>query len=708
MPLIPAELLLSQQFHKKQWLTLLIFLLMMMMIVSFSTVQGVVRPLEMKAYDTMIRFRPKEPFDQRIIVVGITDKDIDRYGVTIPDSILARLIEQISQLNPRVIGIDLHRNQPTGGGYEQLNQVLRSTSGIVGVEKTNQGSFDFPAIKPNKELDKKGMSSASELIEDQGGIVRRGYLYVNKEGEPLPSFGLKVALEYLKRDEINATSSDPKNHYLKLGKVVFPRLRHNQFFYELEDIDDYQNIINYRSSANNLQKLTLEQALQNNLDSSLIENKIVLIGAVAPSLVDGASTPLSANITDYTKEAFGVDIHASQASQIISAVKDSRKIIKLFPSTIEYAWLLIWIIVPSFYLFYKIHFEIKLYNILMQYTIANILAFLLIAFTGYISIFNFGYWLPTATPIFSLTVSFLFGFFYIEITREKQISKQLTRELKYKAEELEKVQRELIVKEKISAYGNFSVKIAHEIGNVLNSIQLANDNSLDKFHELIQFLEENSFLYEDMNEEDITHPLKIVEYINNKYLKIEKGINKASQITETIRLEYRARYENLTSLDLNQFIQAIVEDSYWIKEQNKQAVNPKIELNLFSEIPKVKIYPMALESVLVNLLANANYSLNKKLFNHGDIEYTPLITISTQDYPLTIEIKVKDNGEGINQENLEKIFIPFWTTKRAADGIGVGLFFCQQKINKHNGEIRVKSEFGKWTEFIICLPKSLT
>ena len=694
----------------RKWLTLFIFLLLVCTIVSFCTVQGILRPLEFKVYDTLIRLRPKELPDQRIIIVGITDADIDRYGVTIPDSILSLLIEQISQHNPRVIGINLHRNQPTGDGYEKLNQVLKSTSGIVGVEKTNQGAFDFPAIKPNIELKKKGMSSASDLIEDYGDVIRRGYLYVSKSEnsvEQLPSFGLKVALEYLKYENIFPTSSDSQNQYLQLKNVIFPRLRNNQFFYGLSDIDGYQNIINYKTSVTNFTKISLDQILQGNFDTSLIENRIILIGLVAPSLGDDVSTPVNKKVTtNYTNEVFGVEIHASQASQIISAVKDNRIIIKLFPATIEYVWLLIWIIVPSLYVIYQLYLKCNLYNILIQYTIVNLLAFLLIVLVGYISIFTCGYWLPTATPIFSLIVSFLIGFVYIEITRGKQISKQLTRELKYKTEELENVQRELIAKEKIRAYGNFSVKMAHEIGNILNSIQLANDNSIHKFELLKQLLEESSFLYEDLDKNDTNHPLKIVDYINSKYSKIEKGIIKVSQITETIRSEYKAHSENRTFIDLNQFIRTIVDDSYWKKESNKQETNVRIELNLSSEIPDIEIYPMGLESVLNNLLSNAYYSLNKKILKLDIINFSPLITISTHDYPLKVEIKVKDNGEGIHKDNLEQIFIPFWTTKRAADGIGVGLFFCQQKIMQHNGEIEVKSEFGEWTEFTICLPKT--
>lgn len=691
---------------KKKWLTSLSFIFIVLAITSIFTTQGILRPLELRLYDILIRLRSSENGDQRITIVGITDQDIDGYGVTIPDNILSRLIEQISQHNPEVIGIDLHRNQPTGEGYRKLNQVLRTTPGIVGVEKTNHGFFDFPAIKPNIILEERGMSSASDLIEDDGDVVRRGYLYVSKDrksSEQIPSFGLKVALEYLEQDQTFPTSSDPENHYLKLNTVIFPRLRNNLFFYDEEDIDDYQILINYRNSAPSFQKISLENILENDFDPSLIKNRIVLIGLIAPSLEDDVSTPLSRNRSNYTQEKFGVEVHAYQASQVISAVKDGREIIKFYPPIIEYFWVMIWIILPSFFLVYQLYFKTKLFKVLIKYTIVNISALLLILIVGYISII-FGYWIPSVTPCFSLIVNFILGSIYIEIIKEKQISNHLDLELKSKVIELEKVQQELIIKEKIKAYGDFSVKMAHEIGNILNIIKLANDNSLDKFKIVNQLIEENYFLFDDLDKDD-NHPQKIVQFINNRFSKIDKAIIKASQITNTVRSEYKLNSELQTSIDLNEFIKNIVQDAHWRKEENNQSKNVEVKLNLSSEISIVKIFQMGLESVLLNLLSNASYSVNHKLLTVENINYCPLITISTIDYPSNIEIKVRDNGEGINQDDLEQIFNPFWTTKRAADGIGVGLFFCKQNVLKHNGKISVYSESGKWTEFVICLPK---
>lgn len=687
----------------RKWLKLLIFAITVLSIVCTSTLQGILRLYEFQIYDTFLCYRIFETASPRITIVSITDKDLDLYGAVIPDNILSLVIKNINNHDPRIIGLDLHRNQPTGKGYEQLNQIFRSVSGIVGVEKTSQGSFDFPAIKPNQELAKKGMIGASDLIEDQDGVVRRGYLYVTKgadSDEQIPSFGLKVALEYLKQENIESTSSGNKNHYLKLKNIVFPRLRENHFFYKLEDIDDYQNIINYRSA--NFTKLTLNQILNNDFDSSQIKNKIILIGISAPSLADDIRTPLSVNITDSSQEAFAVDIHAHQASQIISAVKDKRKIIKLSFSTIEYIWLLFWIIIFSYYSIYQISFNVNRYYTSFKYFLVNSLFLLLVILAGYISLVLFGYWLPTATVIFAWAVSLLFGFFHLEITREQQISKRLGRELNSKISELGEVQDRLVDYKKVKAYGNFSVKMAHELGNILNSIQLANDNSSNKFENLKAFLLENSFLFEDLDEADSDNPLNNIDYIESKYNKIEKDISKASLITSTVRAEYTDAPESSSLINLNRFIQKIVEEGYWRRDST---ILPTIEFNLSSTIKNIKIYPMGLELVLVNLLANANYTLNQKSLKLSS-EYTPTITISTFDYLYTVEIIIKDNGEGISQENINKIFNPFWSTKKDANGIGVGLFFCQQKIQEHKGEIRVESIYRNWTQFVLTLPKT--
>ncbi|MGL5075242.1 MAG: ATP-binding protein, partial [Waterburya sp.] len=87
----------------------------------------------------------------------------------------------------------------------------------------------------------------------------------------------------------------------------------------------------------------------------------------------------------------------------------------------------------------------------------------------------------------------------------------------------------------------------------------------------------------------------------------------------------------------------------------------------------------------------------------NDSEYSSIITLTTSHTYSVVEIKVRDNGIGISQDNLNQIFAPFWTTKSSVDGIGVGLFFSQQKIEKYNGTITVESQVGEWAEFKITL-----
>jgi two-component system, NtrC family, sensor kinase len=102
------------------------------------------------------------------------------------------------------------------------------------------------------------------------------------------------------------------------------------------------------------------------------------------------------------------------------------------------------------------------------------------------------------------------------------------------------------------------------------------------------------------------------------------------------------------------------------------------------------------------LLSNARDSLNQKILINSI--FSPEINLTTSQHHSIIEIKVRDNGMGISKNNLDHIFAPFWTTKNSVDGVGVGLFFSRQRIEKYNGTIKVESREGEWTEFTITLP----
>ena len=692
--------------NSSKWLRLIIYILIVATTVYLPRNLGWTQPLEMFFYDRLIRLRPPEPMDYRIVIVGLTEKDIENIAeLPVADRTLAQLINNIRKHNPRVIGMDLHRNVPTGSGYYRLKSIIQSTPNLVGVEKTNQGDFDFPAIPPNPEIEKNGMSSVSDLIVDSGDVVRRGYLYVSKSSlssEQLPSFGLKVALEYLEKQGIDPTGSDGEEHYLKLGNAVFPRLRSNREFYTLEDIDNYQIIVNFRSAKKPFKTISFSQVLNNNITSDSIEDKIVLIGATASTLGDNFFTPKDRKTTEFQEETFGVEIHAHQTSQIISAALNDRKIIKLLPPTIESFWLLVWIVAPSTLVIKKVKPNINFSSLWVSYISINLLALAGVILVGYIMLLT-GYWIPLFNPILALVTSFALGCSYVETTKEKRTALFLAKELSEKTEELNKTQKKLIAREKLLAYEKLSIKMAHEIRNYLNTINFANDNCQCKLQELELFLESNSFLFEDIYESDSESPKYIADYFENKFNKIKKNINKISLIIESILAENMSSIEQVQQLDVNELIVRAIEETDWMKSQVNETLNLTTELNLASDLPKIKIASVDLERVIVNLLANASDSLYQKTLINS--KYSSKITITTTHNHSTIKIEIKDNGMGICQDNLEKIFIPFWTTKSSVDGVGVGLFFSQQKIEKYNGTLTVKSIEGEWTEFTIVLPE---
>lgn len=687
----------------REWLRLTIYILIVATTIYFPRNLGWSQPLEMYFYDRLIRLRPSEPVDEKIVIVGLTEQDIENLAeLPVSDVTLAKLIGNIKQHNPRVIGLDLHRNVNTGSGYHQLKSIIQSTPNLVGVEKTSQGNFDFPAIPPNPEIAQNGMSSASDLIVDSGDVVRRGYLYVSKSDrtvEQLPSFSLKMALSYLAKEGINPNSSGGREHHLKLGNAVFTRLKSNKEFYQQPDIDNYQIIINFRSTKKPFKTISFSDILNNKIEPNLLKDKIILIGASASTLGDNFFTPKNRKTLDFQDEMFGVEIHAHQTSQIINAALNSRKTIKLLPSAIESCWLLFWIIAPSTLLIGKVNLNTNLSNLWFNYISINLVAFTSIILIAYMLLLT-GYWIPVANPAIALVSSFILGYGYAEVTKEKQLASLLNIKLKERTKELSKVQKKLIAREKLVAYEKLSVKMAHEIRNYLNAINLANDNCQYKLEYLALFISENSFLFEDIA--DSESPKHLTSYFDNKFNKVSKNINKISLIIESILAESNPKHEQICLTDVNEIIKTIVKETDWIESKKNDVLNLSLNLDLAPEVPKINISSVELERVIVNLLDNAGDSQYQKTLMNS--QHSSIITISTNYSNSAIEIKIFDNGIGIAPDNLKQIFTPFWTTKNSVDGVGVGLFFSQQKIEKYNGTITVNSDEGKWTEFTVTLP----
>ena len=297
---------------------------------------GLFQLLELSAYDQLFRLRPQSTPDSRIVIVGISESDLQQLKKwPIPDNILAELINKIKQQEPRAIGLDLYRDLPVEPGHDQLVEVYNSTPNLIGIKKV-VGGTSGPAVNPPPELAAKGQISANDVPLDSDSKVRRHFLYVTD----VESLGLKLAYIYLDREGISPKASSINPEYLQLGKVTFVPFGGNDGSYVRTDDRGYQTLLNYRGPASSFKTVTVMEVLENRIPPDLMRDRIVLIGSTADSLNDLLYTPYNSNLIGITKRTAGVEVHANLISMILSSVLDDRPLIKTWPEWLEWLWIL--------------------------------------------------------------------------------------------------------------------------------------------------------------------------------------------------------------------------------------------------------------------------------------------------------------------------------------------------------------------------------
>ncbi|HCB11456.1 MAG TPA: hypothetical protein DEO94_04875 [Cyanobacteria bacterium UBA11991] len=245
---------------------------------------------------------------------------------------------------------------------------------------------------------------------------------------------------------------------------------------------------------------------------------------------------------------------------------------------------------------------------------------------------------------------------------------QNVQELKHTLKELKDTQVQLINSEKMASLGQLIAGIAHEINTPVAAIK-SNNEMLSKLSSKI----ENS---------------DIKDMFNQILSTDKEAITRISKIVVSLKKFVRLDGAELQEADINKEIDLTLDI---ISHETKN----KVEIiKDYGNIPKIKCYPNLLNQVFTNILVNACQSIEK----------TGTITISTHVVRNTLEIRIKDSGSGIPKENLNKIFTAGFTTKGVGVGTGLGLAISQKIIDKHHGKIRVLSEVGVGTEFIITIP----
>ncbi len=304
--------------------------------------------LEWATLDQFFSLRPPEPADSRLVIVTIDETDIDRHGWPLSDASLARVIKQLKQQQPRVIGLDIYRNLPTPPGEAELSKVFASTPNLIGIEKVVANPYGS-SVAPPPILAQKGQVGASDLVQDSDGKVRRMMLGLkNAQAQTVDTLATKVALTYLKEEGIEVEVVDADQRRYRLGKAEFTPLQALDGAYVLADEGGYQVLANFRNVRVPFQSISLSDVMAGKIPAGLFRDKIVMVGATAESLGDYFYTSYSSSSFEQAITTTpGVVIHAAFVSQIISAAIAGRPLIRVWSEPVEWLWILLWAVIGS-------------------------------------------------------------------------------------------------------------------------------------------------------------------------------------------------------------------------------------------------------------------------------------------------------------------------------------------------------------------------
>ena len=259
--------------------------------------------------------------------------------------------------------------------------------------------------------------------------------------------------------------------------------------------------------------------------------------------------------------------------------------------------------------------------------------------------------------------------------------------------DLKSTQSQLIQSEKMASLGELTAGIAHEIQNPLNFVN--------------NFSEVNTELIEEMQQEMDKGNLGDAKAISNDIRENEEKINhhdkRADAIVKGMLQHSRSSNGIKEPTDINALADEYLRLAYHGLRAKDKSFNAIMKTDYDETIGNINIIPQDIGRVLLNLYINAFYAVNEKGKQQNE-NYEPIVSVNTKKINGKIEIRVKDNGNGIPQKVFDKIFQPFFTTKPTGQGTGLGLSLSYDIIKAHGGEIKVKTKEGEGSEFIIQLP----
>ena len=303
----------------------------------------------------------------------------------------------------------------------------------------------------------------------------------------------------------------------------------------------------------------------------------------------------------------------------------------------------------------------------------------------------------------------------LEVQRLNLVER-LAEELKGKNTQLEeamanlrRAQDQMVMRDKLAALGQLTAGVAHEIKNPLNFVKNFSEVSEELMEELGEVLTGNE---EKLGKDDRELIQEISQDLTGNLKSIRHHGDRANRVVHDMLMMGRGSAERQPT-DINGLLEQNARLAFHSARATDKSFNLDIKENLDPAMNTIEVVPQDMGRVFLNLVTNACYATDQKRRSFGagggDLsDYNPTLWLASRRMEDRVEIRVRDNGNGIPSEIVDKIFNPFFTTKPTNEGTGLGLALSNDIVREHGGAIRVETEPGSFTEMLIELPVTST
>lgn len=336
--------------NRRQLRTILVYSLVNTLLVGGIKFLGLLSPMELWAFDLLMRSRISEKPDDRILLVTVTPEDVQAQGSeprfgSLSDATVNRLLQKLEKYQPAAIGLDIYRDYPSQ--KPELAKQLQQNPHLIGICKRPDIKDDPDGTLPPPEIpeDRLGFS---DFVQDNDGVVRRHLLFMTPHttSRCTASYALSTLLAFHYLDHRGIQPKFTPDSNLQLGKQIFPSIESRTNGYQSVDAAGSQILLNYRAVPKPQmigKQVSLKDIFSDRVNPKAIQNRIILIGVIEDrSRGDYWATPWGAGSSDKIP---GVVVHAHMVSQIISSVLDQRPLLWVWSSWEEILWIGFWSVV---------------------------------------------------------------------------------------------------------------------------------------------------------------------------------------------------------------------------------------------------------------------------------------------------------------------------------------------------------------------------